>query len=165
MSHFIFGIILICIGSSFLLHALFGIDLPILRIGIGLLVVIWGMHIMTNRSWFNRTYSTHINQFQMKSIRQGCHRQEHATIFSEQTVDLSHITPETSVSCIKNNTVFGQTTININHETPTIIICNAIFGSIYMPKKSEFTQPKNPEDAVLILYVTSVFGNVHIKSI
>lgn len=42
-SDIIFGIALLLIGSSFILKAIFNIDLPILRTMIGIILIIWGL--------------------------------------------------------------------------------------------------------------------------
>jgi hypothetical protein len=169
MGTLFWGTLLILIGLQLLVSAIFGIDLPVLRLAFGVWIVYLGISLLYGiMPW--RTYlyhwstnSTHKTQTEDSS--------SHSVVFGTQHLNFSDL--DFTVQTEKTtNTVFGTTYITLDPTVPTSINASAIFGTVIFPNNRQvasgsesYNNYSNSDVSVLILNVNAVFGTVIIRYI
>jgi hypothetical protein len=169
MGTLFWGTLLILIGLQLLVSAIFGIDLPILRLAFGVWIVYLGISllygIMPWRTYLyhwstNSTHKTHTKDSSSYSVVFGTQHLNFADLdFTVQTEKAT-------------NTVFGTTYVTLDPTIPTLINASATFGTVIFPDNSQvasgsesYNNYSNSDVPVLILNVNAVFGTVIIRYI
>lgn len=129
------GIVIITIGVIVLLNAIFGFDLPIFRILIGVLLVYWGLKVLlgsfsiTSKVGFSKVHTeTEIvftkGTFQYSKDKKG----EFATVFGSSVLDLSSMT-EIPAEKLEFNVVFGESELILPKGIPAIVRATSVLGN------------------------------------
>jgi predicted membrane protein len=186
-SSIVFGVVLLALGASFLLGALFGISIPVFRILIGLLFFYLGFQLITGLP----RHKHHWHCWSKMESTSGCHSTfmgsarvtldeatlrakapyyEYATVFGSSLVDLSQV----PVAVIKTlptplvfsiNTVFGKTEVILNKEVPLRVEAQSAFGNVRFPDAtnvafgSQLYQANQHEQPLVIVRTNTVFGS------
>ena len=166
MGSLFWGGLLVVIGLQLLLNALFGLDLPLLRVAFGLVILYWGLGlIFGNHHLFKWSYDWHY-----KSILYNAHNSSSSTIFNTQKIDLTTLDYSISRTVSSHQTVFGTTYIDIPYDVPVLINAQATFGTIRLPNNvilrsgaQNFQNYTGDQEPLLILNVSVVFGTVVIN--
>ncbi len=140
-SNFIWGILLVLLGSSLLVKSIFGIAIPIFRIVGGCILVYAGLCMITDISPKKLLKNEGTIRFEKKVINDvsSLKSENHfSVLFGEGIIDLSDLTNEMEPKKVKIDTVFGNTTLKINPNIPTKVTVKAGFGNVRLPEK-EFT--------------------------
>ena len=171
----VWGIIIIVIGVSVLLGAIFGINIPILKVLFGLFLLYLGIKVLMGAFSFQLTAekrsSDHeavfsSSQFQYPNSKDA---KEYVTVFGQSSLDLA-TAEDINTKSIQSVTVFGESVIYVKKGQPLRVVSNTVFGKSELPGKNisafgkfEYQTPGLLPDApALALEVTAIFGSTRV---
>lgn len=189
-SSIVFGVVLLALGASFLLGAIFGVSIPVFRILIGLLFFYLGFQLITGfprkqGNWHcwsksestSGSHSTFMGSARVvldeATLRAKAPYYEYATVFGASQVDLSHI-PLAVVKTLPTplvfsiNTVFGKTDVLLNKEIPLRVEAQSAFGNVRFPDATnvafgtQLYQSNQQEQPLVIVRTNTVFGSTEL---
>jgi predicted membrane protein len=170
------GVVLILFGACLILNILFKTDIPFFRILIALLIIYFGLRILTGGGFSRHNYtytSRHDNTVifgNSNSKASSSGRGEYNTVFGSQTIDLSDILSDSASHDIEVNSVFGEEIVFIGKDQNVSAKLSAAFGSVITPDGNQVSfgdlnyRSPNFDDSkpVLTIRANAVFGNVKI---
>jgi predicted membrane protein len=125
---FYYGVILIIFGLFAVMKALFGITIPVFRIGFGALLTYAGMCALLGPLPTNdlekRTF-----MLEKSLVADQLHR-SYNTLFGQTTIDFSNLAIPDTKRVFEINNVFGIVELILNPEIPTRIIVERAFGPV-----------------------------------
>ncbi|KMQ52961.1 hypothetical protein CHISP_0182 [Chitinispirillum alkaliphilum] len=158
------GIILILIGISIIVRVLFNIHFPVFRVVFALIIIYFGIRILTGGEWLRQNHRTTL--FDSRTI--AATGNEYNIIFSSVRLEADRKMPEQGEK-IEVNTVFGSTTLKISSVIPTKVKISAAFSSTSLPDGNSISfgdytytnrsfNPKKPFRAIEVNAVFSSFS-------
>jgi hypothetical protein len=125
------GTILVLLGASIILKAIFHINIPIVRTFFALILIYWGIRVLVGGAWCR----THTNTvlFSESTIMASDQQSEYSIIFGRGVIDTSALKTFTKDKPIRINTVFGASVIKIDRATPTLVKVNSAFAAVKLP--------------------------------
>lgn len=178
MKSMFWGVIIIVIGLSVLLGAVFGIDVPVFRILLGLFLVYFGLKVILGAfSWDidfvrQKRSSDHESvfaeaQFQYPNRHNS---KQYVTVFGSSRLDLSNAT-ELAGQELEVISVFGNSDVILKKGTPLRVESNTVFAKAELPGKNisafgqfHYSTPGlKEEEPALLLKTTAVFGSTKIE--
>ena len=185
-----FGLVLILLGLSIFLNILFGINIPVARVFIGILLCYFGYYILVGHpfSWSyssryaysDHKYYNHTTVMGSSTIvldENSLKQQdpfEYSTTMGETIIDITRIYPsqeEPKVTHTLNiNTTMGKTILKINKASTINIHADSSLGNVILPDGSKISsgshrlssQPdSSPTD--IELYAHTILGELEIK--
>lgn len=188
----IWGTLLIIFGVSLLINVIFGIHLPLGRIFLGLLLLYFGIQIITGyskkQSWAcgaycrqsSSTCNTCCGKSDIKVDAQTLNTDstplEYSTVFGSACIDLTDLSLDAlrnkgATTFISINTVFGKTELKLNKNVPVQIIGKCSFGKTSFPDNTMITfgthtylSHGQSEAPLVIIQTNTVFGDLEIES-
>lgn len=170
----IWGIVLITLGVLILVNAIFGINIPIFRILLALLLLYAGFSLLTSSTRI-KTYHSHatINSqqvvFAKRSFKHEKLSESYQIVFGESIIDLRKHEIDTPTT-IDLNVTFGSGQLRLNPDVPTLINASASFGKVEFPDGSTIsmgsqTYRSHPEsiEPVLTIRANVSFGSLEIE--
>ena len=127
------GAIIILFGLSIVLKEIFHVQIPFVRILLGLILVWWGVRMIAGG--FNRSWSTHSAVFRESKMSYDGSNREYNIVFGSGMIDLFKMENKGNQK-IEVNVVFGRGTLVLNDSIPAKVAMNAVFGSAQAPDKS-----------------------------
>ena len=161
------GAVVIIVGVSMLIKAVFNIDIPVLRVLFGLIVIWFGISLMTG--WHGcKTANTVV--FSECEVSAKDIKGDYSVVFGKGTLDLSGVDIKEKSVNAKIDTVFGDTYIIIDPHMPVKVQVDSAFASAIMPDKNmvsfgtmNYTSPAYKEGAnCLYIKADVVFGSLRI---
>lgn len=125
------GVILILLGLSVVLKALFHIDIPLFRITFALVIIYLGVRVLTGG--FGGIRSDHSVVFGENDMRPSEGRQEYSVVFGQGALDLTGLPPLQTTRTIEFTTVFGSGRLILPRGVPVRIKATAAFGNARLP--------------------------------
>lgn len=176
MKSMVWGVLIIVVGICVLLGAIFGINIPIMKILFGLFLLYMGIKVIFGSfSWnfqVDKRSSDHEavfskSQFQYPNTKNA---KEYVTVFGKSDLDLSEVTEQSGMQTLELVTVFGESVVYVKKGQALRVETNTVAGKTELPGKNisalgkfEYQTPNlNPEDPALRLNVTVVFGSIRI---
>lgn len=179
------GILFLAIGVIFIIQHIFSINIPILRVLLGLILIYWGIKVIFGSfgmhfHGLNFKYNKIANDTEVifsegnlnvKTKEDGRLNKEFSTIFGSSFLDLSGLTEEDLKESFEINNVFGKTVVKIPSQIPIRVTANTAFGSVHaMGSKmgilgeASYNSPEyDDKKAALNLVINCVFGEVEIR--
>lgn len=175
MKSMVWGIIIIVVGLCVLLGAIFGINIPILKVLFGLFLLYMGLKVLMGAFSFQFTADKRAtdheaifseSKFQYPNSKGST---EYVTVFGRSEFDLSTV-EDLNSKTLKSVTVFGESVIFVKKGQALRVESNTVLGQSELPGKniSAFGkfQYESPglaaADSALKLEVTAVFGAVRV---
>lgn len=124
------GVIIVIIGIVVIINVIFGTKIPIIPLIIGLLLIYFGVKIITGTSWRRSPKSV---IFEEKKIETTSPSGKYDVIFGRSVIDLTKTEIKEGVSTVEINTVFGSSVIKIDPSMPIKIQASSAFGSGRLP--------------------------------
>ncbi len=161
------GALLILFGISILIKVLLGIDIPIVRIFVALLLIYAGVSLVIGQL---PQYSKESILFQKAELKPEKLESMYTVALSSATLDFSAIRLKKPQS-VKVNTILGTTKIKLNKSLPTELLVNASFANALLPNHDKISfsgkyryqiPPDSTETPLLKLEANVVFGNLEI---
>jgi predicted membrane protein len=164
------GAIIVLLGLSIILKAVFHINIPLVRIVFGILLIYWGIKMISGG--FGKRWSSNDVIFNEGSARYDDDKNDYNIIFGNGVVDLFKAETPAQKRKIDVNVVFGNGRLILNDSIPAKVKMTAVFGSAEAPDKSSngfgestFTTSTFSENAPYILIdATAVFGKLELES-
>lgn len=166
-----FGTLLVLWGISLILEAIFGISIPVLRVGFALILIYAGLILIKGM------YEAHNQKaifFSQESVKADTHatQQQYKIVFGQGTIDLSSLdTTMAETINVQIYTLFGKAVIKLDPETPTIINATSIASSVSFPDKTivslgnyRYTSGSNDQKPKVIVDATAVFSALEVKN-
>jgi predicted membrane protein len=126
------GVFIILIGVSMVLKSVFGINFPIMKTALAILLIYMGISMLAGGGkWYHRSGQSIC--FGNSKIKAGSAYKEYNIIFGSGVVDLTDFPLEDGRNRIEVNTVFGSGIIKINPEIPVVIKGDAVFANARLP--------------------------------
>ena len=172
--HFLFGglfwgVLLVLLGASIIIKAVFKINIPFFRIGFALLLIYFGAKLLFGWSGIKTDRNT--TMFSETKVEYLVPGSEYNVVFGKSTIDLSNIDISGGKEKVEISVVFGSGIIYINQDIPMKIKISTVFGDTKMPvgnvsffgdyvyKTGSYTEGED----YLRLDVDVVFGSVVIE--
>ncbi len=164
MGFLVWGLFLIALGASFIFNALFGWNIPVFKVALGLLFLYWGFQILFDSP--QCTIKKTIAGVSTSTTYKG-----YSTIFGKSTIDISRIAIPSDTLHIESRTVCGSTEIIIDPSIPTEINVSNTFATINLPlshltmvNKHRYATNASMQPPILILNIYAAFGTVEVKT-
>lgn len=129
------GILFLLMGISLLIKVVFRLDIPVVRIVIGLVLILLGVRMLVGGSWFFHG-DTEENEviFAEKTFRgKEVTREEYSVVFGKATFDFTDLDSTSLPKHVKISTVFGSSTVFLNREVPVKIQGESVFAGVRLP--------------------------------
>ncbi len=124
------GVLIVIVGILVLIRVIFGVHIPIFSLIIGLLLIYFGVRIITGMSCCRREKTV---VFEEKHIEGASASGKYDVIFGKSMIDLTRVELKEGVARIDVNTVFGSSVIKIDPAMPIKIRATSVFGSVRLP--------------------------------
>ena len=126
------GVLIIIVGLVVIINVIFGSRIPIFPLIIGLLLIYFGIRVLTGISC-RRTSKTSV--FEEKSIEAKTSG-KYDVLFGKSVIDLSGVELKEGVTKVEVNTVFGSSIIKVDPNMPIKIRASSAFGSARTPDEN-----------------------------
>lgn len=158
------GSILILLGLSVILKAVFHINVPVFRLAFGFLIIYFGIRVLVG-GHFGRV-SNNTVLFEESRVEMTATGDEYNVIFGKGVIDATGRPQNQKARNVEINTVFGHSTVKISSSVPTIVKVSAAFGGARLPDGTmisfgEYTyrnKAAQDTDAVRMIKSSVVFG-------
>lgn len=164
------GIVIILIGVSIIVKVLFHVEIPVVRIILGLVLIYFGLRIMVGGGSSSTGSDT---VFGERTIEVRTPQKKYATVFGKSILDLSKMEFSEKDMKIKIDTVFGETTVLLGREYKVQIKGDAVFARSAFPDgmQANFGSHKYSDEASassaasnsLTIKSDVVFGNLEFR--
>ena len=163
------GFILILLGISVIIKAIFKIDIPLVKIIFALLLIYWGLKLLFGFEF--KSHSSGNIVFSKSKISASQTKNDYNIVFGSGDIDLSKIDLSQGNAYTEVNIVFGSSNIYIDPTIPTLIKISSAFGEIILPQKTiNFigdyvykTENFSEDKPYLYLKLDVVFGSAKIR--
>ncbi len=167
-----FGLVIVLVGISIILEAVFQIHLPIVRIALGLFFIYLGIRFLTGRRWHDgETHMRGVFSEDNYAPVSGDHV-KHDVVFGRGVVDLTHLARDGGEAHAQVNTIFGATVVKIDPAVPLEIEVNSALGEARLPDQSvtaigtlHYRPPGQKEPPRLHVRVNVVFGSSQVVEV
>ncbi len=162
------GILLVLLGLSMVVRAVFNIDIPIFRFIFAAILIYFGAKLLLNRSE-NKTSEKLFDQVQISEIKSD---KNYNTIFGHSQIDLQNCDLENSSLKVDVDVIFGSADILINPDIPARIKISTVFAEGKIPAGSVGafsdhiyeTPAFSTEKNALFVNIDVIFGAVDIRN-
>jgi len=165
------GAMLILLGGSIILKAVFHIDIPIFRIVIALIVIYWGVTLLVGKPLrFGRSRHESVI-FNSETFDSASGDEKYNVVFGSGKFNLANISLDSGSKYVEIKVVFGEGTLLIPKDMPVMIRSTAVFAEVGLPDGSGSSfgdsgyRSKNYKEGepVLIIDAKTVFGELEIR--
>ncbi len=162
------GVLLILLGLSVILKAVFHIDLPLFRILFAVLLIYLGVRVLVGERGCGP--GGHSVLFGRQDLRPVDGQDRYAIIFAQGSLDLSELAAAGTSRTIELSTIFGEGRLIVPQGVPFRIEASAAFASVRLPNGNSvaFGTMRHADNWTdggpgLDLRVHAVFGEVTVE--
>lgn len=164
-SSLFWGVMLLLLGASMILRAVFNLDIPVFRIIFALVIIYFGVKLLIGRHAFKS--SDNYTMFRNTSSKISDLGEDYSIIFGKSNIDLTQVDLSTSVQKTSVDIIFGSANILIDPDIPMKINISTIFADCKLPQRninffgdSEYKTPSYVAgENFLELNIDVIFGN------
>jgi len=163
---FFWGLLILLLGLSIILRAVFNLNIPLVRIFIAIILIYFGIRMLMGGGWnrpawvFSKTNISSTETVQ----------KEYSVVFGSANIDLSGVAIDKDSVKSEINVVFGSAVVKVNPNVPTKIILNSAFAGAKTPDgnttamgKYIYKTPSYKEDSpCLLIEADAVFSALEI---
>ncbi len=168
-SKLFWGMLVILIGMSIIINAIFKIDFPLIRVIFSLIIIFFGVNLLFG-SFGVKTKSKSedavVFSKSNSSPDEAALRKEYSVVFGEQIIDLRNLDLREDRD-IEFNVVFGKQEVLLPRGLNTRVKANAVFGNARFPDDhqvafGEMTYKEKSDSTAPVLYIEGnvVFGQL-----
>ncbi len=165
------ALIVILLGTIFLLNNLFDLDLSIIKLLLAIGFVALGILLLSGRRVSGFADGT-LDDKELVIFgsaytypRSGPKPENYTTIFGERTLKFDRV--DTAEKLVTVSAYFAENTLLIPKDMPVTIRAHAVFGEVRLPDGKEvnfgdrsFAHKTDEKGSSVVLQVTAVFGEV-----
>mgnify|MGYP000858950611 CR=1 FL=1 len=168
-SKLFWGTIVILIGLSIIINAVFKIDFPFFRVVISIIIIFFGLRMLLGSFGVS---TKNLNQNEVVFSQASANpselelKNEYSVVFGNQTIDMRSVNLEEDKE-IEFNAVFGKQIIMLPKDLNVRVKASAVFGNARLPDDrqvafGDMTYQEKSAEGMPILYVEAnvVFGQV-----
>jgi len=155
VSRVFWGLVLVFIGLTLILEAIFPIDVPTTNIILAFILIYIGICIFTPKS-SNIKSNVHIHTKNASRKAQGVEINEYSSVFGNNVIDLTKYRDKSKP--VQINTVFGTSEVLLNEDEHYFFATNTVFGHTILPNRYTADNSDNDESKINI-YIDTVFGS------
>ena len=164
------GVIIILFGLSIILKEIFHIHFPFIRVLFGILLVFWGIRVITGGSWKNKSESSSF--FGSADINYDESKNEYNIIFGRGNIDLFKSEVPDKTRKIEVNVVFGNGNLILNDSIAARVEMNSVFGNVRAENEKSggfgssiyTTSAYKQDQPYLQIEANAVFGSINIEN-
>lgn len=163
-----FGTLLILWGLSLIFEAIFGISIPVLRIGFACILIYAGLVLIKGLYESKDQKAIFFSQEEIKAKKSS--EQQYKIVFGQGTIDLSDIDTSAEMVNVQVYTLFGKAVLKMNPEIPTIVNATSVFSSVTFPDQTvvslgnyRYSSDTTGQKPRVIVDATAVFSALEIK--
>jgi hypothetical protein len=130
------GLLVMLIGISIVLEAIFHIHLPFIRLALGLFFIYLGIRFLTGGRWRDGELRVSGVLRDDSYTPSGGDHVKHDVIFGRSVVDLTRLAHDGGEVRAEINTIFGATVVKIDPSVPLEIEVSSAFGDARLPDQS-----------------------------
>jgi hypothetical protein len=131
-----FGLLVVLIGISIILEAVFHLHLPFVRLALGLFFIYLGIRFLTGGRWRDGEMRVSGVLRDDSYTPTGGDHVKHDVIFGRSVVDLTRLAHDGAEVHAEVNTIFGATVVKIDPAVPLEIEVSSVFGDARLPDQS-----------------------------
>lgn len=155
------GILIILFGVSILINAIFGINLPLVKMFFAACLIYWGVslllpeHAGRSCTFFFKSYSKDDFDGDNYTVR-----------FSTSTIDLNQLNQLTIPKTIKVVARFADVIVILPQNVPVRVKADTTFANSTMPDKqrnAEYINLHGASQPMLTVLIDSAFANIVVK--
>lgn len=157
------GAVLVLMGLSVLLKAVFNIDIPIFRVLVGLFFIYFGVQIVWGTGLGHKPPCPNVTTQGKVDEGKG---PDYNVIFGQGVINLTGVEIKDKNVELKANTLFGSSTVRLKKDIPALVKASSAFGNARLPGGNStamgtlyYKTPSYQEDKPhLTLELSVVFG-------
>jgi len=134
------GSLLVLLGISMIIKTIFGIDIPVVRTILAILLIYTGISIIANIGSKHKQKQSIV--FSEQVIIPENINNYYSVMFGKSTIDLTHIQTIDELLQIKIDVAFGQALVKISRSIPTEIASTVTFGNAFFPDNTSISSGK-----------------------
>lgn len=166
-----FGTLLVLWGLSLIIETIFGISVPIVKIGFACLLIYGGLILIKGMYEASQQKTIFFSQ-ESVGADQAKTQNSYKIVFGQGTIDLSDIA-DTSADVINVQiyTLFGKAILKINPNIPTIVNATSVFSSVTFPDKTiislgnyRYSSSNAEHKPKIVVDATAVFSALEVKN-
>lgn len=150
------GILICLFGLSLILNE-FHLHIPLVKIFIAIIIIMFGVKLLVGGSCSFRTGRIITNGVRTTSHLSGS--AEYSTVFSSQTIDLTNLSPDSKPLDI--TAVFGTAYVELPDDIDFEFEPTSVFGSVDLPRKA--SQGAALARGRVKIEATAVFGKIEFE--
>lgn len=167
-----FGTLLVLWGLSLIIEALFGISLPILRIGFACILIYAGLVLIKGMYEAQQQKAIFFSQETVKADRYN-NQQYYKIVFGQGTIDLSQLDTSGHAEPIRIQvyTLFGKAILQLDPQVPTLVNATSVMSSVSFPDKTivslgnyRYQTGTNDQKPQVIVDATAVFSALEVRN-
>jgi len=163
------GVVIILLGITVILKAVFHVDIPLFRIIFALCIIYFGLRVLVGGFHGGKERQTVVFGESRLSLTDDS---EYNVVFGKGSLDLSGVEPGDRSDAIEFTTVFGKGTLIVNPNVPMRIKVSSAFGGVRMPDGTNIafgdytyrSKAYKEGSPFLNIKAAVVFGNLAVKA-
>lgn len=164
------GSLLVLWGISLIIEAIFGISIPVMRIGFAILLIYVGLILIKGMYEVHNQKTIFFSQEAVKANSQNS-TQYYKIVFGQGMIDLSTIDTSADIVYVQVYTLFGKAIVKLDPMVPTVVNATSILSSISFPDKTivslgnyRYSTGTSDQKPKLIVDATAVFSALEVKN-
>lgn len=166
-----FGTLLVLWGLSLIIETIFGISIPVVKVGFACLLIYGGLLLIKGMYEVRQQKTIFFSQ-ESVTANQAKTQNAYKIVFGQGTIDLSDIADSTQdVTNVQIYTLFGKTILKINPEIATVINATSVFSSVTFPDKTvislgnyRYSSDNLGKKTKIFVDATAVFSALEVKN-
>ena len=130
-SSFFWGAVVILIGLSIILNAVFNIKIPLFSIIIALIFIYIGLKILFGSFGIKTSRNTVV--FSSSDLKSANKNEEYNIIFGRGSINLSEVELDEEHLNYEVNVIFGKGDVIIDPDKPVVIKVSSVFSGAHLP--------------------------------
>ena len=167
-----FGLLVVLIGISIILEAVFQIHLPFIRLALGFFFIYLGIRFLSGGRWRDGEMRVSGVLRDDTYTPTGGDHVKHDVIFGRSVVDLTRLARDGGEVRAEVNTIFGATVVKIDPAVPLEIEVSSAFGDARLPDQSvtaigtmRYRPPGQKDPPRLKIRLNVVFGSSQVVEV
>lgn len=167
-----FGTLLVLWGLSLIIETIFGISIPIVKVGFACLLIYGGLILIKGMYEVSQQKTIFFSQETVTADKAKA-QNSYKIVFGQGTIDLSDIADATSseVVNVQIYTLFGKAILKINPDISTIVNATSVFSSVTFPDKTiislgnyRYSSGNTEQKTKIVVDATAVFSAFEVKN-
>lgn len=165
-----FGTLLVLWGLSLIIETIFGISIPVVKVGFACLLIFAGLVLIKGMYEAQNQKAIFFSQESVKANTQA-RNQYYKIVFGQGTVDLSDIDASSGPVQVQVYTLFGKGIIKLNPQIATTVNATSVLSSVSFPNQAvislgnyRYNSGDSNHEAQVIIDATAIFSALEVRN-